>query len=152
MGNDGGNVNRDINGGRSKKLLAGIWFSLYLSDTGGEKYECNGCKKQVKRNCHNRKGVLHPVISKKEKHYFCRELDQHRVIKINDLLFYECPLSYVTPKTWRILQLINDTTDGDCNITTLPYKGAFTDQPDWYKEAVRIVRTARAENLRNKRK
>ena len=150
MGNDGCNVNRDTDGGRVKKLTAGIWFSLSLADTGRDKYNCNECKQQDKRNCYNKKGVRHSVISKKDKRFFCRELDQYRVAKVNDLLFYECPLSFITPKTWKILQLVNDTTDGDCNIMALPYPGAYTEQPDWYREAVRVVRTARAENQRLK--
>jgi len=73
------------------------------------------------------------------------ELGKNQVKKAGPVIFYECPLSYITAKTWQLLQVVNDTTDGDCNIMIAYTDGPYLTQPDWYKEAVRIVRGARAE-------
>jgi hypothetical protein len=69
-----------------------------------------------------------------------------RVLKIDDIIFLECPMSCITRRTWEILRLVNETTDGEhTNILHLPFPGTILDQPPWYRQAVQIVRTGRAE-------
>jgi hypothetical protein len=71
-------------------------------------------------------------------------------LKFNEVIFKQCPVSAITPKTWEILRIVNTTTDGECNII-LPYRGSsYKDQPKWYLQAVEIVRNARAKNQRIK--
>lgn len=79
------------------------------------------------------------------------------VLKIDDLKFYQCPVSCITPRTWRMLRTVNETTNADGDILHLPYPGTILEQPEWYREAVQIVRSERArhrreemEKLRNK--
>lgn len=56
---------------------------------------------------------------------------------------FECPLSAITHNTWSIISLVNETTDTDGNILHLPFEGALTDQPQWYRDAVKIVKSER---------
>jgi len=100
----------------------------------------------VARNCRNRAGMQQEIVLKAD--WLTVDSRIRTFQKIQDVKFYACPVGCITGKTWKILQMVNDTTDGDCNILHLPYAGTFVDQPDWYKQAVRIVRSARAENQR----
>jgi hypothetical protein len=61
------------------------------------------------------------------------------------LKFLACPLSTITTQTWDVLNLVNDCTDGDGNLLNLPFAGSVLEQPEWFREAVRIVRSERAE-------
>jgi hypothetical protein len=68
----------------------------------------------------------------------------HEVLKIDDLKFFVCPISFIASKSWEILELVNETTDPETGrIEHLPYAGALTEQPGWYREAVKIKRTER---------
>jgi hypothetical protein len=66
------------------------------------------------------------------------------------LKFFACPISTVTRQSWDVLRLVNDCTDADCHLVNLPFPGAVLDQPEWFLEAVRIVRSERAEWQRQK--
>ncbi len=74
---------------------------------------------------------------------------------MGDLKLYECPLTVITQQTWEIIKLVNDTVTSDYKAenTCLLVKGAWLDQPTWYRQAVSIVRTERmtAENKRIKK-
>lgn len=70
------------------------------------------------------------------------------MLKIADLKYFECPLSVITPRTWQILRLVNETTDSDTNILHLPFQGTILDQPPWYRAAVQIVREERSRHNR----
>ena len=128
--------------GGKKKLVAGVRWSLHISDSGA--WDCRECDERTrkKRNCRNRHGVLHEMLERPL--WFLVPKLQH-IAKIVDTKFYVCPVGLITQKTWRIVQLVNDTTDADCHILQLPFPGSFMDQPEWYKEAVRIVRRERSE-------
>jgi hypothetical protein len=77
----------------------------------------------------------------------------HRaVLKLGDLKFFECPVSAITRKTWDILALVNETTDGDGNILHLPFEGTIIEQPDWYRQAVKLSKKERADNQRERLK
>lgn len=68
----------------------------------------------------------------------------HEVLKIDDLKFFVCPLSFITPRSWEMLGLVNETTSGEtCEILHLPFPGSYLEQPEWYREAVRIKRGER---------
>lgn len=66
------------------------------------------------------------------------------VLKMDDLKFFRCPVSVITRASWDLLQLVNDTTSSDGDILQLPCPGSYLDQPERYREAVRIVKTERA--------
>ena len=59
-------------------------------------------------------------------------------------------MSFVTRKTWDILGIVNETIDENGKINVMPYKGAYMDQPPWYKKAVSVVRSNRAAYLKEK--
>ena len=61
--------------------------------------------------------------------------------------FYACPVSVITENTRSIMDLVNNTTDIDCNILHMPFPGSYLDQPRWYRDAVNIIR-----NERNKKR
>lgn len=62
------------------------------------------------------------------------------IAKWGDLKLFECPLSFITKKTWEILQIVNETTNAAGEILLLPWPGTLLEQPSWYRESVRIVR------------
>jgi hypothetical protein len=133
---------------RNKKLIAGAWYSIHISDPGKHAYECRECpeKKRKSRNCRNRHGFKDSILLKHEWETASGTISP--ALKIGEVKIYECPVSLITDKTWKILGIINATTDADCNIV-LPYKGgSYLEQPEWYKQAVKIVRQARATNQR----
>lgn len=69
---------------------------------------------------------------------------RHEVLKLDDLKFFECPHSFITRGTWQVLSFVNDTTNADCEILNPPpFPGTFLEQPQWYREALRIVRRER---------
>lgn len=86
------------------------------------------------------------ILAKDEWHLV--PANRRQVLKVGDLKLFECPLSCITLQTWSILGLVNETTDGDGNILHLPLAGAYLDQPEWYRVAVRIRRTEIAEHRR----
>lgn len=126
--------------GRKKKLIAGVRWSLKLSDSGN--WDCSECdeRKRDKRNCKNRKKLRYETAEREE---WKQTANTQHVEKVLDTKFYACPNSIITGKTWQILKLVNETVDADCNILHLPYEGAYLDQPPWYREAVIIVRANR---------
>ena len=66
--------------------------------------------------------------------------------KIGDLKFMACPISTITDQTWQILRLVGDCTDDDGNLLHLPFPGSVTQQPEWFLEARRIVKSERADH------
>ena len=69
------------------------------------------------------------------------------MLKIGDVKFYECPTSAITPRTWDLMRMVNETALGE-NMEQLymPDLGTIHDQPPRWREAVRIVRQGRAEH------
>ena len=127
--------------GRSKKLIAGIWAGF--SDTG---FDCSNCdeKDKQKRNCGNRKGYLEPLLTTDEWHSI--PASRKHVVKWPGLKVFECPLSVVTKTTWDILRIVNGTTDGD-GYQIRPFRSVcYEDEPEWYKQAVSIVKTQRSKH------
>jgi len=70
------------------------------------------------------------------------------VEKWGDIKLYECPLTCITPRTWEILRLVNETTNIDGDVQHMPFPGAWLEQPRWYRQAVSIVKRERAEHKR----
>lgn len=69
---------------------------------------------------------------------------EHEVLKIDDLKFFACPVSFITARSRQLLELVNETCDLETGkIDHLPYPGTITQQPDWYREAVKIKRNER---------
>lgn len=69
------------------------------------------------------------------------------ILKLGDMKFMACPVSTITPRTWQLIKLVNETTSAEnCEILHLPFEGGLLDQPIWYRQAVEIVRHERAEH------
>ncbi len=109
-------------------------------------YDCNTCTARDKRNCGNQIGYRQTLWLKEE--WKDLPTDIRHVEKWDDLKLLECPLSVITAQSWEILRIVNSTINGEGDITVLPYEGAFLDQPQWYRQAVEIVRRERAEHRR----
>jgi hypothetical protein len=62
-----------------------------------------------------------------------------------DIRFYECPVSCITKRTWSIIKLVNECLDAEGNLIQLPFPGCLTQQPKWFRQAVQVVKTERAE-------
>ena len=108
-------------------------------------YDCETCQAQDKRNCGNKAGYVETLVSKGQ----WKEWPAIRhVEKWGDLKLFECPLTAIKPQTWEILRIVNATINGDGDITCLPYPGAYMDQPQWYRQAIEIVRRERSEHRR----
>ena len=71
---------------------------------------------------------------------------------MGDLKLYACPLTTITKLTWDILDLVNQTTDDKGKIIHMPYKGAYLEQPEWYRDAVKLTQRERANDLKIKLK
>ena len=140
MASDGGVFHTDTERGRSKKLIAGVRFGLR-----SPAYDCETCKTQEQRNCHNRKGYAQTLLLKHEWKEW--PVIKH-VEKWDDLKIFECPLTAIKPQTWEILRIVNATVNGDGDILNLPFAGAYMDQPRWYRQAVEIVKRERGEHRR----
>lgn len=75
----------------------------------------------------------------------------HRpALKVGDVKFYECPVTAITPKTWEILSIVNECTDSEGNILNLPFAGSLTDQPQWFRKAVKMVKEERSKRQRDR--
>lgn len=72
--------------------------------------------------------------------------DLRPVLKLGDIKFYRCPLGSITPASWQLLHLVQETTNADGDIIQLPYPGALLDQTPRYREAVRIMRAEKARH------
>ena len=108
-------------------------------------------RQRKNRNCRNHKRLNYLIATGRAEWLLVSGGIPH-VVKVLDTKFYACPSSIITRKTWKILELVNDTTDAETNIINLPFPGAYLDQPPWYREAVRIVRTQRARYRKEKTK
>lgn len=73
-----------------------------------------------------------------------REYHDHEVCKIDDLKFFVCPVDFITRRTWNILGLVNETTNLENGaLVHLPFPGSYLEQPEWFREAVKIKRCER---------
>ena len=113
-------------------------------------YDCLTCTDKLReaRNCHNKKQYENPILLKSE--WKTISTSHRDVLKIGDLKFFECPVSTINRKTWDIISLVNETTDGEGNILHLPFVGTILEQPDWYRQSVRILKKERADNQRER--
>lgn len=62
------------------------------------------------------------------------------MLKIDRTKFFQCPLQVITGRTWRMIEIVGETTNIDGGVTHRPYPGAYLQQPVWYREAVRMLR------------
>lgn len=65
------------------------------------------------------------------------------VLKLDDIKLFQCPLSLITDKTWRLLMLVDECTNADGDLVRLPKPGGLDDQDDNFRIAWRIVRDER---------
>jgi len=71
---------------------------------------------------------------------------QH-VLKIDDLKYFSCPVGSITPRTWQIMRLVNESTSSEhCDIIHLPFPGTLLEQPVWFRQAVQIIKHERASH------
>ena len=55
-----------------------------------------------------------------------------------------CPVSTITDKTWRIIRLVQRCTGGEYgDLQHLPFPGTLLQQPDWFLEAIDIMKAER---------
>ena len=100
------------------------------------------------RNCHNRRGIRHPILQGAKEWRQVSSTLKH-VLKIGDLKFFSCPVSTVTRRTWDLMRLVNETVSSEhCDILHLIAPGTILDQPPWFLQSVRTVRSERTEHRR----
>jgi hypothetical protein len=123
-----------------------VRLSLELSAAGKNTYDCGSCDERTRqnRNCANRNGLL-PDLAHGKDEWLQIPADLKHSVKFGDLKFYACPLLLITPETWSLLEMVNDCISAEHgDIINLPYPGTLTEQPAYFREAVRIVRAERA--------
>ena len=104
-------------------------YSLHISSPKTEAYNCETCDKQDARNCNNRKGMRHDILFSDDWREVTPKL--RHSLKTAKTKFFECPLTAITAKTWRILGIVNDTTTEDGEIlANLPPEVSHL--PQWY--------------------
>lgn len=141
MGICGGLFDSIADGGRGKKLIAGVRYSLYLSDPGAKKRDCDNCDQRIRENsnCHNRKRYLRPIATDKERLLVPASVKP--VQKIHTTSFYECPVSAITGKTWQIIGMVNELISAEGEI--LACAGKYDEIPLYLRDAIKIVRQER---------
>jgi hypothetical protein len=60
------------------------------------------------------------------------------------IFIYECPNSLFKSPVWRRLELMNECMNKDNCLNNLPFEGAVTDQPKWFRQTFKIVKSERA--------
>lgn len=69
-------------------------------------------------------------------------------LKLEDLKYYQCPVSVITSYSWELLRLVNDTVNNDGDLLPLcpghPAIDEIAQRPRAWQEAVRIVKSERA--------
>jgi hypothetical protein len=129
-----------------------VRYGFHLNDNPA--FDCTDCTKKQRdvRNCHNHKNFASLILLKSEWKEVTANHHHSSVLKIGDLKFMSCPVSTITTDTWDILALVSETTDGDCNILNLPFAGTIIEQPQWYRQAVKIVKSERAKHQQERLK
>jgi hypothetical protein len=125
-----------------------VRFSYLSSGDKTDTYDCSKCDERGRefKNCHNRHRVKHPILKGKNE-WIMVTSTLRPIVKVDDIKFYECPVSAISHRTWQRIRLVNETTDPEhTNILHLPFPGTFLDQPPWYRQTVQIVRQERAAN------
>lgn len=72
-------------------------------------------------------------------------------LKLGDIKFYHCPMSCITPFSWQLLELVNETIDGDGNFVNIGHLPSLAEEiqtigEQKYREAVKIARSERARH------
>lgn len=142
MGIRCGIFNRVAVGCRSKKLIAGVRYSFYLSDPGNKAKDCEECDQRTREqnNCHNFKQYQHSILTGKYE-WLIMPSSVKPCLKISKTKFYECPMSAITGKTWGIIGMVNEITDQEGNI--LACAGKYEDIPSYLRDAIKIMRQER---------
>jgi hypothetical protein len=108
--------------------------------------DCTDCtdKKRKQKNCNNWQGRRESITHLSEWNKWPESLKPSE--KWGDLKFWECPRSAITTRTWEILALVNETVNSDGDVLHLPFEGQWLKQPQWYRQAVSIVKRERADH------
>lgn len=107
-------------------------------------YDCLKCNERTRktRNCRNKKKYKHKILIERQE-WLSVSSHLRAVKKIAKIKFFECPQSAITKKTWNIIALVNEVTNKDTDILHLPFKGTILEQPEWFREAVKITKSER---------
>lgn len=119
---------------------------MICSGPDGSPYDCRQCddEQREERNCHNRKKLKHSILVRDEWEQVPNQYHSHEVRKIDDLKFFECPLSAIRPATWDLLRQVNTCCNADGSIIHLPEPDlSILDQSPRFMAAVEIVRAER---------
>ncbi len=142
-------MGREALGCGAAKFFGACRFSLWLGIRGGSgEWNCRDCGGETRRerNCGNLKGLRYPTLygSDEWNQWVPASYHDLEVLKVDDLKFFVCPLSFITSRSWELLELVNETTRGENGeIIHMPLPGSYLEQPGWYREAVRIKRGER---------
>jgi len=66
------------------------------------------------------------------------------VWKLGELKLYECPLTWITADTYKILELLFIEEN-----PTRIFQGTWLDQPKWWLEAIQIYKHEKLANIRD---
>ncbi len=113
---------------------------------GGSPFSCSNCGEADKneRNCFNFKGLsdnaravgsYDVLISEELTAKSCA-----KVVSLGDLRLYECPLSYVSEESFRVMRCVFMMESSG----RLYFEGGLADQPCWAVEAFEIYQSERA--------
>lgn len=112
----------------------------------GSPFTCSNCAEADKkeRNCSNFKGLSEtaravaaydPEISEELK-----ASGSAKVISLGDLRLYECPLSYISEESFRMMRTVFMMESSE----RLYFDGGLADQPCWAVEAFEIYQSEKA--------
>ena len=113
------------------------------SEKDGVPFHCETCDDKLKdgRNCGNRKR-LNYTCEKWSGHADDAILQEHKkemrqtVWPLGDLSLYECPISYITPETYQLIDMVVLCKDSGVLIN----EGGWSNQPNKFVEAYLIYK------------
>lgn len=114
-----------------------------------KEYNCSKCGERTResRNCRNKKKYKNTILIERQE-WLTVSSHLKAVKKIAKIKFFECPQSVITQKTWGIISLVNEVTNKDTDILHLPFEGTILDQPQWFRAAVKMMKSERIKYQR----
>lgn len=118
-------------------------------------FDCNKCTNRDERNCQNRHRLIDSGLEGTDfPDWLKRDLQDklptkkgkfpRATWKLPDFKLYECPLTWITKDTYKILELLFLEEN-----PTRIFPGTWLDQPKWWIEAIQIYKTEKMESIRN---
>lgn len=123
-----------------------------MATRDGSPFDCANCTERDKRvrNCFNRLGLSEEARAVSG--YTEEVIEEHggkgaqKVFSVGGIRLYECPLSYITDETSRLMRMVF-LIDGTGH---LPFSGGWADQPYWLVEAFEVYKIESARALKEK--